>query len=260
MPTVTGISPTTGPTTGGTTVTIAGTDLAGATMVKFGAVSAAIVSDTANQIVTRCPVESAATVDVTVSGKWPALGYLLGRQVHLCCAAAVDPHSHRRRPKRDNANGSNGTKFASVAVFQQATDTFTIVNQGNAPLRLTSARLVAVSGPQPGDFQVTQQPAATIAAGGSTTFAVTFSPQAAGLRQVTLTIGSNAPNAPSFAFAINGTALAVPPVLNAAPAPGTRVRMVMPQYAGTNVYNTLYLPTNWKPGGSYPVIVEFAPE
>ncbi len=259
VPTVTGISPTTGPTTGGTTVTIAGTNLAGATMVKFGAVSATIVSDTANQIVARCPVESAATVDVTVSNLGGASAtssadkftYVAPPQSILTVTGVAQNET--------TPTAANGTEFASVAVFQQATDTFTIVNQGNAPLQLTSARLVAVSGPQAGDFQVTQQPAATIAAGGSTTFAVTFSPQAAGLRAATLTIGSNAPNAPSFAFAINGTALAVPPVLNAAPAPGTRVKMVIPQYAGTNVYNTLYLPTDWKPGGSYPVIVEFAP-
>ena len=38
-PTVTGISPTSGPTAGGTSVTITGTDLTGATSVKFGSVA-----------------------------------------------------------------------------------------------------------------------------------------------------------------------------------------------------------------------------
>ena len=40
-PTVTGISPNSGPTAGGTTVTITGTNLSGATVVYFGATAAA---------------------------------------------------------------------------------------------------------------------------------------------------------------------------------------------------------------------------
>ena len=154
---------------------------------------------------------------------------------------------------------ANGTAFGSVVVFQQDSETFTIVNQGAGPLQLSGTLPVTLGGPQSGNFQVTQQPAATVVAGGSTTFTVAFAPQASGTSSATVTIASNAANAPSFAFAINGTALAVPPVVNAAPAAGLRVKMVLPSYAGTNVYNTLYLPTDWKPGGEYPVIVEFAP-
>jgi hypothetical protein len=42
-----------------------------------------------------------------------------------------------------------------------------------------------------------------------------------------------------------------------APGPGLRVRQVAPEYAGTGVYHALYLPTDWKPGKTYPVIVEY---
>ncbi len=42
-----------------------------------------------------------------------------------------------------------------------------------------------------------------------------------------------------------------------APAAGLRVRQVAPEYEGTEVYHSLYLPVDWKPGGSYPVIVEY---
>lgn len=51
----------------------------------------------------------------------------------------------------------------------------------------------------------------------------------------------------------------VPPLTNDAPAPGKRVRITAPEYVGTGVYHTLYLPVDWTPGGSYPVIVEYAP-
>jgi len=51
--------------------------------------------------------------------------------------------------------------------------------------------------------------------------------------------------------------LATPVMTSDAPAPGKRVRQVAPEYEGTDVYHTLYLPVDWKPGGRYPVIVEY---
>lgn len=52
--------------------------------------------------------------------------------------------------------------------------------------------------------------------------------------------------------------LTTPPVTDGAPAPGTRVRMVLPDYKGTAVYHALYLPSDWTSGATYPVIVEYA--
>lgn len=42
------------------------------------------------------------------------------------------------------------------------------------------------------------------------------------------------------------------------PAPGKRVRQVLPKYAKTQVHHSLYLPTDWEPGKKYPVFVEYA--
>ncbi|HEU5002201.1 MAG TPA: IPT/TIG domain-containing protein [Actinomycetota bacterium] len=66
-PSVSGISPTHGLTTGGTSVTISGQNLAGATAVKFGTTGGTIASDTSTQIVATSPVEGAGTVHVTVT-------------------------------------------------------------------------------------------------------------------------------------------------------------------------------------------------
>lgn len=41
------------------------------------------------------------------------------------------------------------------------------------------------------------------------------------------------------------------------PAAGKRVKQIAAEYKGTNVYHSLYLPTDWKPGKKYPVIVEY---
>ena len=54
--------------------------------------------------------------------------------------------------------------------------------------------------------------------------------------------------------------LEVPPMLEQKPAPGKRVRQQLPAYRGTNVYHSLYLPTNYQQGSTkkYPVIFEYA--
>ncbi|MFS7873609.1 IPT/TIG domain-containing protein, partial [Streptomyces asiaticus] len=49
-PVLTALSPTSGPTGGGNTVTITGTNLTGATQVLFGAAPATILTNTATQI------------------------------------------------------------------------------------------------------------------------------------------------------------------------------------------------------------------
>ncbi len=67
-PTVTGVTPGTGVTTGGTSVTITGTSFIGATAVDFGAAGAAsftVVSDT--EITAVTPDPSAGVVNVTVT-------------------------------------------------------------------------------------------------------------------------------------------------------------------------------------------------
>ena len=67
-PVVTGLSPTSGPTAGGTLVTITGTGFTGATAVDFGTTAATnvtVVSDTS--ITADSPAGTAGTVDVTVT-------------------------------------------------------------------------------------------------------------------------------------------------------------------------------------------------
>lgn len=52
--------------------------------------------------------------------------------------------------------------------------------------------------------------------------------------------------------------LAVPPVQHsAAPAPGQRVVQTTPGWEASAVHHLLHLPTDWQPGRSYPVIIEF---
>ncbi|HEX4493126.1 MAG TPA: HYR domain-containing protein [Acidimicrobiia bacterium] len=68
-PTVTGISPTSGPTAGGTSITITGTNLTGATAVKFGSVNATTfnVTNATTATATAPATITPGAVDVTVT-------------------------------------------------------------------------------------------------------------------------------------------------------------------------------------------------
>ncbi|UDF32539.1 UNVERIFIED_ORG: IPT/TIG domain-containing protein (plasmid) [Roseateles sp. XES5] len=69
-PTVMSVSPTAGPTAGGTTVTITGTGFSAANLsgaVKFGAATAIYTINSNTQITATAPVNSAGTYDITVT-------------------------------------------------------------------------------------------------------------------------------------------------------------------------------------------------
>ncbi|MBK7931650.1 MAG: hypothetical protein IPJ98_30480 [Bryobacterales bacterium] len=52
--------------------------------------------------------------------------------------------------------------------------------------------------------------------------------------------------------------LQTPPVVPGEAAAGRRVRQTIARWQDTEVHHALYLPHDWKPGGRYPVIVEYA--
>ncbi|MCC9605097.1 hypothetical protein LOC68_24670 [Blastopirellula sp. JC732] len=51
--------------------------------------------------------------------------------------------------------------------------------------------------------------------------------------------------------------LTVPPVSSGAPAPGKRVAITSPEYAGTEVRHYVYLPPDWEKNRSTPIIFEY---
>ncbi|MFE5163679.1 IPT/TIG domain-containing protein, partial [Streptomyces sp. NPDC056697] len=68
-PVLTALSPSSGPTGGGNTVTLTGTNLAGATQVLFGATPATILTNTPTQITATAPAGTGTTnVTVTTPG------------------------------------------------------------------------------------------------------------------------------------------------------------------------------------------------
>ncbi len=79
----------------------------------------------------------------------------------------------------------------------------TVSNSGNAPLHITN---VALGGLNTNDYSLGASTCSgAVAANASCAVAITFSPQAAGVRSVTLTVTDDAANSPQ-ALSINGTA------------------------------------------------------
>ncbi|MDR3599064.1 MAG: IPT/TIG domain-containing protein [Desulfosporosinus sp.] len=68
IPAVTGISPTSGPTSGGTQVTITGTGFTGATAVNFGNTAATNYTVNSDSSITATSPVVSGRVDVTVTG------------------------------------------------------------------------------------------------------------------------------------------------------------------------------------------------
>jgi serine protease len=66
-PTITTVAPTSGPTAGGTSVTLTGRNLATTSRVEFDGVAGTIVSKTATTVVVRTPAHSAGSVDIEVT-------------------------------------------------------------------------------------------------------------------------------------------------------------------------------------------------
>lgn len=67
VPAISSLSPTSGPTAGGNVVTINGTNLSGASSVKFGSNAATILTNTAGQITVIAPAGAPSSVNVTVT-------------------------------------------------------------------------------------------------------------------------------------------------------------------------------------------------
>ena len=137
---------------------------------------------------------------------------------------------------------ADGTDFGSTNIAGGTiTRTFTIANQGNVNLTLNGYYdLVCISGPNADDFSVTTMPTATVAAGGDTTFQVTFDPSAIGVRTATVTIENNDSDENPYTFDIQGTGIETPPIVNPPVAPPNNNPPVVPE-------NPVSLPNNNSP-------------
>jgi alpha-tubulin suppressor-like RCC1 family protein len=146
---------------------------------------------------------------------------------------------------------ADGTDFGSALPGSgTAVRTFMVQNTGSFPLNLTGTPKVAVSGPQAVDFTVTIQPDSPVAAGGTTTFQVTFAPSGPWLRAATLTITNDDSDESVYSFAIQGTGTSG---VNATYTTGSEVPLTVSGLAATG--STVNFTLNYTPAAGTELMV-----
>ena len=103
-------------------------------------------------------------------------------------------------------SGVSTVNFGSSLVGTAVPLTFTVRNTGTASL---TGIAVSKDGTNSADYTVTASPAATLAAGASTTFTVAFNPAAGGTRTAALHIASNDATRNPFNIAVTGNGSSV---------------------------------------------------
>ncbi|WP_299224448.1 choice-of-anchor D domain-containing protein [uncultured Psychroserpens sp.] len=98
------------------------------------------------------------------------------------------------------------TNFGTVGVGSSTANTFTIDNFGCVgTLNLLGiSPYITITGTNPGDFSVTAIPPNSIASSGSTTFEITFTPTAGGIRTADVTILNNDSDEGTYNFRVQG--------------------------------------------------------
>lgn len=197
-PTISGVSPTSGTTAGGTSVTITGSAFTGASDVRFGSTPAAFVVANDTTITATTPAHGVGVVDVAVTtpaGTATAAGtfnYLL-----------LQPEIAVEQPVgMPLVDGASTADFGTCA--GPVTRTFTIRNAGTASL---TGLGVTFDGPEAADFTVFSPPSASLVAAGEATFTVRFSPGALGSRGAVLHIASNDADENPFDIVLSGSGI-----------------------------------------------------
>lgn len=229
-PTVTSISPSSGPTAGATSVAITGTNFAGTTAVKFGATNASSFTvNSATSITAISPAGTPGTVDVTVTnfnGTSPTNAFDRYTFVAAPVANAVSTtvaHGSTSNPVTLNITGGAAT---SVAVATQAahgtatasgtsitytpnaaysgTDSFTYTATNTGGTSAPATVTVTVSNPT-----VTYAPSSPAAGTVGTAYSQTLASASGGTGPYTYTIASGALPA-GISLASNGTLSGTP--------------------------------------------------
>ncbi len=151
--------------------------------------------------------------------------YLAARTATPSCSRSSAPVIVVEQPLGTGLTAGVSTiNFGSVNdSFSGTPKTFTIRNTGTAPLTLGA---ITKTGTNSADYSIdTSATSTTVAAGGSTTFAVTFTPSASGTRAATLHIASNDSTKNPFDIPLTGTGVDLAPtdIARSAPRPSMKI-------------------------------------
>ncbi|MFI2279871.1 beta strand repeat-containing protein [Nocardia beijingensis] len=129
MPTITSLSPTSGPTTGGTSVTITGTGFGGPTTVRFGNTATTFTLDSPTQITAIAPAGSVGTVQVTVSNSSGTSNGVAYTYVPVPALNSITPNQGSTAGGTTvTLNGSGFTGATAVSFGSTPAASFTVVS------------------------------------------------------------------------------------------------------------------------------------
>jgi hypothetical protein len=97
---------------------------------------------------------------------------------------------------------TDDSDYGMVATGTPSVNTFTILNSGNLNLTVGT---ISITGTNASDFVVTANPSANVGDSSSTTFDITFTPGASGLRTANVSIVNGDSNENPYTFDIQGT-------------------------------------------------------
>ena len=209
-PTVTSISPTAGPTGGGTSVVITGTNFTGATAVSFGATAATgFTVNSATQITATAPAGSTGTVDVRVTTIGGTSATSAADQYTYVAAPTITSISPTAGPTGGGTSvtitGTNFTGATAVTFGATAVTGFTInsatqitatapAGTGTVDVRVTTVGgTSATSASDQFTYVVRQTGAITTAVGGGTVSAQIVSGSASCAIDTTNTVAFTPP-------------------------------------------------------------------
>ncbi|WP_174997230.1 IPT/TIG domain-containing protein [Pandoraea iniqua] len=225
-PTVTSVTPNTGPTTGGTAVTVTGTGFTGATALKFGAVAGSSVTVvSATQITAVSPPGTSGVTNITVttpngtSSTTPANQFTYTSPVAVVLTPATLPTPVAGQAYNQTMSASGGTLPYRFTV-----------TSGALPAGLTL---------NPTTGALTGTPSAT----GTSTFTISVTDASTGpgtpltaSQSYTFNITAQAASAPAIDVkALSNAPITIHATANAVGGPFTRVAIVTPPASGTAV-------------------------
>lgn len=189
--------------TGNAVLTIAGITLTGANPSDFSQSN-------------NCGSSVAAGYNCTISVAFiPAAGVSYNAAVTISDNAAGSPQSVSLAGTGTAPGGTispTSISFGSQSLGSTSSaQTATLSNNGSAALAISS---LAITGANSGDFAQTNTCGSSVAAGGSCTISVTFTPTASGIRTASVTVTDNATGSPQ-SVSLSGTATA--PVITLSP-------------------------------------------
>ena len=163
VPTISSLSPSSGPAAGGTNVTIVGTNFQSGAVVKFGAVTGTTTSVTATTIVARSPAQAVGVVTVTVTNPSGQVATAAQTFRYLAAAPTVSGMSPLSGPVAGGTNvtisGSgfqNGVivRFGSLQATVSSVTTTSLV--ARSPAQAAGPVVVTVQNPDGQSTQASQ--------------------------------------------------------------------------------------------------------